>query len=351
MILPTPQELKKKYPLSRLHEERVAYSRMQTQKIFSRDDRRFVIVTGPCSIHDPSAAIDYAKKLCVLAKKVQKNCLLVMRVYVEKSRSTTGWRGLLHDPYLNGSDDILTGLEISRKLLLDIVQEGIPIAVEFVDPLIAPYIDDLVSWGFVGARSCSSQPHRQLASFFSFPIGFKNSVDGDIISAVEGVICASSPHTFLTINSVGKLCAKKSSGNPFSHLVLRGGRNKTNYDPHNVQSSINLLKNAEVFPKVMIDCSHGNSQKNDEKQKEVFYSVLDQVKKGNSHIMGVMLESNLDSGSQPIYPSSASLKYGISVTDPCLDFPSTEELISSADRLLSSEEVFSTASTGISPSS
>ncbi len=345
MLLPTPKDIKERYPLSTHHKEFLQHSNAVAKDIFHGVDKKFVIITGPCSIHDPKAAIEYAKKLSELSLRVSDSCFLIMRVYIEKSRSTVGWKGMLYDPYLDGSDDILTGLEVCRKLLLDITELKVPVALEFVDPLLTPYIDDLVTWGFIGARSCSSQPHRQLSSLLSIPIGFKNTVDGDIISAVEGVISASSPHTFLHVNSFGNLSVEKSEGNPLAHIVLRGGRQKANYDPETVRASIELLKSAEVCPKLIVDCSHGNSQKNHVKQKEVFFSIIDQVLQGNKNIMGVMLESHLYEGVQSPYQSSSSLKYGISITDPCLDWVSTEGLILSAGCAFSDATFSSTSST------
>lgn len=330
MLLPSPQDLKDRFPLSFSQKEFVELSRKKAKSILDSQEDKLVIVVGPCSIHDPKSALEYAKRLSLLSQKVQDSCFLVMRVYVEKSRSTLGWKGMLYDPHLDGSDDILAGLEKSRQLFLAITEAEVPIAVEFVDPLFTPYFDDLITWGFIGARSCGSQPHRQLVSHLPFPVGFKNSVEGDILSATEGVITASSPHTFLQTSPFGNVCVVKSGGNPYSHIVLRGGRQKTNYDPLSVQSAIDLLKGAEVSTKIMIDCSHGNSQKNAAKQKEVFQCALEQVGKGNKNILGVMLESHLHGGNQSPYQSSSSLRYGVSITDPCLDWASTEELVLSS---------------------
>lgn len=268
--------------------------------------------------------MEYAERFKELSDAVCRTCFLVMRVYVEKPRTSTGWKGLLYDPHLDGSYDIKTGLLWTRELLLSLAQMQIPAATEFVDPLASLYFEDLITWGFIGARTCSSQPHRQFASSRTMPIGFKNSTDGNLENPIHGVLSAMAQHTSMHIDDHGKLCAIHGKGNPFSHIVLRGSHKFTNYDSASIQQALQMLEQAGLPGRLMIDCSHGNCQKDHAKQHDVFMSILAQ---GNDKVFGLMLESHLESGSQPI---SEELKYAVSITDPCLDWKTTEELVYSA---------------------
>jgi 3-deoxy-7-phosphoheptulonate synthase len=329
-LLP-PFELKKQSPLSSQTASFIAESREIAKRIIRGQDRRKALIIGPCSIHDRKSALDYAQHFKKLAESVKRSCFMVMRVYIEKPRTAKGWKGLLYDPHLDGSHDIKTGLSWARELLLTLAEMQIPAAAEFVDPLAALYFEDLVSWGFIGARTSASQPHRQFASTKSMPIGFKNSTDGNLENAVHGVLSATNPHTLLHIDEQGKLCIVQSEGNPDSHVVLRGANDFTNYDPSSISLALEMLKKANLPQRLMVDCSHGNCQKNYKKQYEVFLSVLEQIEKGNDKIFGLMLESHLRSGNQPLSEDPSLLKYAISITDPCLDWKTTEELVYSAD--------------------
>jgi 3-deoxy-7-phosphoheptulonate synthase len=333
-MLPTPRDLKEEFPLGEEEALFIAESRKTAQALVKGEDKRLAFITGPCSIHELDTALAYAEKLSTLAKQVEESSFLVMRVNVEKPRTALGWKGILYDPYLDGSHAIATGLRQSRKLFLELARRKIPTATEFVDPLSALYYDDLVVWGFVGARTFCSQPHRQLASSFSFPVGFKNGLDGDIDLTINSVLSAFSPHAFLYANQEGKLISKETLGNPWSHLVLRGSHFMPNYDTDSVNEACEKLTNRGLCPRLLIDCAHGNCQKEYQKQKEVFVNVLDQIRAGKNEIMGMMIESHLHEGSQSLF-DELSLKYGVSITDPCLDWASTEELILSADSLIS----------------
>ncbi len=335
IALPTPCELKKQSPLSFQASTFIAQSREIARQVIRGQDRRKALIIGPCSIHDCASALDYAQHFKKLAESVKRSCFMVMRVYIEKPRTATGWKGLLYDPHLDGSHDIKTGLLWTRKLLLALAEMQIPAAAEFVDPLAALYFEDLVSWGFIGARTSASQPHRQFASARMMPIGFKNSTDGNLENAVHGVLSATNPHTLLQIDEQGKLCVVQSEGNPDSHIILRGANDFTNYDPDSISLALKMLKKAGLPQRLMIDCAHGNCQKNDQKQREVFTSILEQIEKGNDKIFGLMLESHLRSGNQPLTEDLSLLKYAVSITDPCLDWQTTEELVYSADLVFS----------------
>ncbi len=329
----TPDEIKKKLPISEKQKRFIASSRQTAQQIVEGSNDSIAIIMGPCSIHDTSLALEYARRIKNLAE--QSSFFLVMRVYCEKPRTTIGWKGLLYDPYLNGTHDIATGIYLTRELLLKLAEMGVPCATEFLDPIVAPYIEDLITWGFIGARTSSSQPHRQLASSLSIPIGFKNCHAGDIHPAIHGVIAARSSHVFVTVGGDGKICTKKSFGNNASHIVLRGSSEKPNYDKKSVQDALKAVHLHGIQSRILIDCSHGNSQKKYEKQKEVFLSVMEQIAQGNHSIMGVMLESHLLEGNQALNEDVSSLAYGVSITDPCIGWSTTEELLSCGEELLS----------------
>ncbi len=328
--LPSPEELKRRHPLSREGEAFIGEARQEARGILSGG--RLVCILGPCSIHDPASALEYARRLKELSSEVEKSLFLVMRVYLEKSRSATGWKGFLYDPYLDGSYNIESGLLAARELLLGLTALGIPCATECVDPLAAPYFDDLITWGFIGARTTSSQPHRQLASSLPFPVGFKNNIDGNITSAVQAVQASSEPHTFLACNSRGELSALRSRGNPDTHVVLRGSSHAPNYDRASLQETVRLLQERHLPPRLMIDCSHGNARGQELKQIDVFEHTLEYVLEGSYPILGWMLESHLEGGRQafPYHPT-------ISMTDPCIDWKKTRELILTAHHALTLE--------------
>ncbi len=334
--LPSIQKVKQLFPIYPEHVQFIAESRIQAKAILNRTDRRKAVVVGPCSIHDKMSAIEYAKRFKELSKEVSNTLFLVMRVYVEKPRTITGWKGLIYDPHLDGSHDIQTGLIWARELLVALIEMKVPIATEFVDPLATYYFQDLITWGFIGARTSASQPHRQLASALKIPLGFKNSTDGNLDHAVNGVISAKTPHCFMNIDEEGRLCAVQSEGNPWGHIVLRGSHNIPNYDAVSVHHALKKLIQAQLPERIMIDCSHGNCQKDHEKQEAVFHSFIEQIQGGNESIFGAMLESHLEGGSQLLTEDPALLKYATSITDPCIDWKTTEELIYSANETLSS---------------
>ncbi len=322
----SPNLLKKLLPLRA--QSFLQSSRKQAQQILMGKDHRLLIVTGPCSIHAIESALEYAHRLKRLQERVKESCFLVMRVYGEKPRTTVGWKGLLYDPQLDGTHDIAKGLHHMRALLLALSEIGVPTATEFVDPLAAAYIDDLITWGFIGARTSESQPHRQLASSLEMPIGFKNATDGSLEGAVNGVLSAKHPHSFLYIDQEGKVASCRSAGNPHAHIVLRGSSDKPNYDSFSVYNAVSKLLKLQLTPRILIDCAHGNCRKDHEKQKEVFESVIKRLCSGDPHLMGVMLESHIEAGNQSL---SSSPNTRVSVTDPCIDWELTESLISWAD--------------------
>jgi 3-deoxy-7-phosphoheptulonate synthase len=332
MQLPTPRDIRTAFPLSPDSASFVLSSREKGRAIIQARDNRLLLIAGPCSIHDQSAALEYARHFKALAQQVEDTCFLVMRVYVEKPRTTTGWKGLLHDPHLDGSHDIRTGLLWARELLVELAELGVPTATEFLDPLFAPYIADLIAWGFIGARTSASQTHRQLASWLPMPVGFKNGVDGMLDHAVQGIVSAASGHVFPHLDDEGRISVAHGAGNECAHLVLRGSSLGSNYDPHSVALAVHKLKAYGLPPRLLIDCSHGNCGRRYERQEEGFLSVLAQMEGGNSHLMGMMLESHLEAGSQ--LPSSP-LKYAVSITDPCIGWAKTKELVLSAHATLS----------------
>lgn len=336
--IPPPLEIKKRFSLSYKTEQFIKKSRHEARSIVSGKDSRKAFIVGPCSIHDKASALEYAQCFKQLAKETQETSMMIMRVYFEKSRTSTGWKGLLYDPYLDGSHDMYTGLLWTRELLTLLAELHVPVAAEFVDPLVACYFEDLITWGFIGARTSASQPHRQFASSMSIPIGFKNSTDGNLDDAIHGIAASSISHTFLSIDEEGKLSMKRSEGNPYAHIVLRGASDFTNYDALSVSEAIDKLAKSRLKLRIMIDCSHGNCQKQGDKQKEVFENVIQQLERGNESICGLMLESHLNSGYQPLDDPS-SLIYAVSITDPCIDWHTTEALILSAHHMLSSSSL------------
>ena len=325
MTLPSPLHITTLLPLDLDTSIEIQKYKKAIEEIIQGTSSLWALVVGPCSLHDTQSALEYAKKLQNLQKKVQKTCLLIMRAHIEKPRTCLGWKGFLYDPLLDGSNNLSKGLFMSRNLLLQIAQLGIPIATEFLDPLASPYFSDLVSWGFIGARTSSSQIHRQLASFLPMPIGFKNSTDGNLDNAIYGALSSQNSHSFIHINTLGEICEVKSSGNPFSHIVLRGSRKAPNYTPCDIQIALKKSSECGLTHRLLIDCAHNNSPKKPFDQKNVCNSALEQYLSGNDRIMGIMLESHLKAGNQSI--DSAFIDPYISVTDPCIDWEETEELI------------------------
>lgn len=324
--LPSPRRIKKLFPLSFSDLQFVERNRLIAQNIIAGKDPRKAIVVGPCSIHDRKSTLEYAMRFKELSERVAESCFLVMRVYIEKPRTITGWKGLIYDPFLDNSDDMSTGLVWARQLLTELTQMGVPIATEFVDPLAGLYFQDLISWGFIGARTSASQPHRQFASSLQCPMGFKNSTDGNIDDAIHGIISTQVPHVFMNIDEDGILSKIRSQGNSSSHIVLRGSQGAPNYDSDSVFFAMERLKTFKLLPRLMIDCAHGNSQKHFERQPEVFQMILEQIERGNTNIFGLMLESHLREGSQMMSDPSC-LEYAVSITDACINWSTTEELI------------------------
>lgn len=325
----TPRKIKEKLAVTQKQKFFIEKTRSVIRDLITGNDGRLALVLGPCSIHDLSAALEYGRRVRALSEEVASTCLLVMRVYIEKPRTVTGWKGLAYDPHLDGSNDIQTGIFWARELFLTLTDLEIPIATEFLNPLFIPYIQDLISWGFIGARTSASQPHREIASYVQCPIGFKNSPEGNIDQAVHAMIAAASPHRFPHINDEGVIALAESGGNPYTHIVLRGSNLKHNYSPSSIAEAIDTMDLHGVKNRILIDCSHGNCQKEYEKQKEAFQTVLEQFERGNRKILGMMLESHLEEGSQYLSESPSSLKYAVSITDPCLGWKETEMLVRS----------------------
>lgn len=325
--LVTPEQLKRELPLSETAKERVKDARETIYSILDRKDPRLFIVVGPCSIHDTSAALDYARKLKQLADEVQDTLFLVMRVYFEKPRTSIGWKGLVNDPYLDDSFKIEDGLRIGRKLLLDIADIGLPASTEALDPISPQYMQDIIAWSAIGARTTESQTHREMSSGLSSPVGFKNGTDGGLTVAINAMQSVTSPHRFLGINGKGQVSVVTTKGNPYAHVVLRGGSQGPNYDSVHVAQCEQALENGGVSKNIMIDCSHANSNKDPMIQPLVLKDITHQILEGNSSIIGVMLESNINAGSQSIPKNLDDLEYGVSVTDACIDWATTETAI------------------------
>ena len=321
--LSTPEEITEEIPLSKDVSKLVFGARRNISKVLHNLDDRLVVVVGPCSIHDPKSAIEYANLLKEFSPSVEEEILIVMRVYFEKPRTTIGWKGLINDPRLDNSFKINDGLRIARKLLLDISELGLPTGSEFLDLISPQYISDLVSWGAIGARTSESQVHRELTSGLSCPVGVKNSTFGEFKPAVDALKSAQYQHVFLGTTKQGKVAIFKTSGNDDTHIILRGGKTP-NYDAQNVNNCIDELKKSDVCPNIMIDFSHGNSMKNHENQKVVCESVCSQISSGNKNIIGAMIESHIKEGNQSI---SQNMEYGKSITDACINFEETKQLL------------------------
>jgi 3-deoxy-7-phosphoheptulonate synthase len=332
-VLITPKKVKSLLPGTKKSYETVLKGRKEVEAILDHKDRRLFVVVGPCSIHDPQAANEYATRLKKLAAMIRSTIVVVMRVYFEKPRTTIGWKGLINDPDMNDSFHIEKGILQARRLLLKFTEMGLPTATEALDPIIPQYLADLISWSAIGARTTESQTHREMASGLSMPVGFKNATDGSVQVAFNGIKAANTSHHFLGIDQNGKISVFRTTGNSYAHTVLRGGQTP-NYDAASIASVEKALESAGLPKNIVVDCSHGNSNKDYKLQPTAFNSVLDQIEKGNESVVGFMLESNLNEGNQPLQKDRSKLKYGVSITDACINWVATEELLLSAHQRL-----------------
>ncbi|AIU89415.1 3-deoxy-7-phosphoheptulonate synthase [Pectobacterium odoriferum] len=337
-VLITPDELKAKFPLNDAEQRDIAQARSTIADIIHGRDDRLLIVCGPCSIHDTDAALEYARRLQSLAAELNDRLYIVMRVYFEKPRTTVGWKGLINDPFMDGSFDVESGLHIARGLLLELVNMGLPLATEALDPNSPQYLGDLFSWSAIGARTTESQTHREMASGLSMPVGFKNGTDGSLGTAINAMRAAAMPHRFVGINQTGQVCLLQTQGNIDGHVILRGGK-KPNYSAQDVAECEKQMQEAGLRPALMIDCSHGNSNKDYRRQPLVVESAIEQIKAGNRSIIGLMLESHLNEGSQSSEQPRSDMRYGVSVTDACISWESTETLLRSVHQELSAARV------------
>ncbi|HEY9881609.1 MAG TPA: 3-deoxy-7-phosphoheptulonate synthase [Leptolyngbyaceae cyanobacterium] len=323
----SPALMHHELPLTKEAAAVVAETRDRIRNILYNEDRRLLVIVGPCSVHDVDAAYEYGQKLAMLRHELSGQLEIVMRVYFEKPRTNIGWKGLINDPHLDGSYDINTGLRLARKLLLDLAHIGLPAATELLDPITPQYIADVIAWTAIGARTTESQTHREMASGLSMPIGFKNNTDGSLQAATNAMLAASQPHHFLGINHHGLASIVKTTGNPDCHLVLRGGKNGPNYDVENVAQAAAELAKLNLNPRLMVDCSHANANKDHMKQVPVLEDLAAQLQSGSRHILGVMIESHLKAGNQPIPKNLSELVYGQSITDACVDFETTARML------------------------
>jgi 3-deoxy-7-phosphoheptulonate synthase len=323
----SPRLLKAELPISARAAQTVIRARDDARHILSGDDKRLLVVVGPCSIHDPVAALEYAKRLKALRTELNDQLLIMMRVYFEKPRTTTGWKGLIYDPHMDGSANISYGLRLARKLLLEINGMGVPTGTEMLDPIVPQYTADLISWVAIGARTTESQTHRQMASGLSMPVGFKNRTDGNVQVAVDAMEAARHPHSFLGIDEEGRISIVRTSGNSCGHLILRGSRTRPNYDAATIADACARMTAMGLHPSVMVDCSHGNAGKKHQAEESVWYDVLLQRAHGNGSIVGMLVESNLVEGSQPVPSDLSTLRYGLSVTDECVGWDTTERML------------------------
>ena len=328
--MPTPEEIHARVPMSDAAEKSVVTGRRTIEAIIDRKDPRLFVVVGPCSIHDPVAGLDYAQRLKTLADAVDDTMQLVMRVYFEKPRTATGWKGFINDPYMDDSFHIEEGMQMAREFLLAVNEIGLPAATEALDPIAPQYLGDLIAWTAIGARTAESQTHREMSSGLSTPVGFKNGTDGSVETAVNAIISASKPHSFLGINMQGRSTVVRTRGNAYGHLVLRGGGGRPNYDTVSVAIAEQALRKAKLPENIVIDCSHANSYKNPELQPLVMHDAVNQIRLGNQSIVGLMIESFIESGNQPIAEDHKQLQYGCSVTDACIDWSTTEAMIREA---------------------
>ena len=333
--LTSPKKLKEKLPVSENAADTVIQARNTIKRVLAGEERRLLMIVGPCSIHDPEAARDYALRLKKLAVEVSETILIVMRVYFEKPRTTVGWKGLINDPDLDGSHKINKGIELARKILLETNNLGLPCATETLDPITPQYLADLISWSAIGARTTESQTHREMASGLSMPVGFKNGTDGGLNVALNAMNSALQQHHFLGINPEGISSVIQTSGNPHVHLVLRGGNNGPNYDAVSVHIAADALASGGLPKAIMIDCNHANSGKDPSRQELVLRNTIMQIKDGDQSIIGTMIESNINGGNQLIKPK---MKYGVSVTDACLDWENTHRIILDAHAALKNDK-------------
>jgi 3-deoxy-7-phosphoheptulonate synthase len=325
-----PAILRKELPMTEAANRTVVASREAVKRILRQEDHRLLVIVGPCSIHDIDAAREYARRLNALRQELQDHLCIIMRVYFEKPRTTVGWKGFIFDPHLNGSDDMVTGLSQARQLLLDINEMGLPAATETLDPITPQYLADLISWAAIGARTTESQTHREMASGLSMPVGFKNSTEGVLQVAIDAMEAARNPHTFLGVDKEGRTAVIRTQGNPWGHVVLRGGKARPNYDLESIDAACEQLRLAHLEPVLMVDCSHANSNKQYEHQEEVWNTILKQRSAGNRALIGMMIESNLCEGSQKSPKDLSQLHYGVSVTDACVSWETTERMLRQA---------------------
>ena len=323
----SPGELKALTPTTEAVNATVARARERVVRILNQEDPRVLVVIGPCSIHDEKSALEYATRLSKLQKEYADRMEIVMRVYFEKPRTTIGWKGLINDPHLDGSQDIETGLKVARRLLMQINGMDLPAATEFLDPIVPQYIADLITWAAIGARTTESQTHREMASGLSMPVGLKNSTDGSLQVAIDAMAATRHPHSFLGMNEGGETAIVRTSGNPNAHVVLRGGRAMTNYDAVSIRAAEEKLASEKLPPILMVDCSHANSSKQFAKQEDVWHSVIEQRVGGTKSLIGLMVESHLSEGNQPIPKDLALLRYGVSITDSCIGWETTERML------------------------
>jgi 3-deoxy-7-phosphoheptulonate synthase len=333
-VMPTPDEIKAKLPLTEKAAETVVGGRRAVEAILDGRDHRIFAVVGPCSIHDPVAGLDYARRLKKLADELSGTMVMVMRVYFEKPRTSVGWKGFINDPYMDDSFRVDEGMEKGRKFLLDVNELGLPAATEALDPTAPQYLGDLIAWTAIGARTSESQTHREMSSGLSTPVGFKNGTDGEIEAAINAILSASHPHAFLGINGQGRSAVVRTRGNPYGHLVLRGGGGRPNFDTVSISLAEQALAKAKLAQNVVVDCSHANSWKKPEMQPLVMKDVVHQIREGNRSVVGFMVESFIEAGSQPIPADLSKLKYGCSVTDACVGWETTVEMLRGAHEIL-----------------
>jgi 3-deoxy-7-phosphoheptulonate synthase len=330
----SPADLKERVPITENSSRVVVESRQIIADILERRDRRMLAIVGPCSIHDSAAAIEYARMLSDTARRIEEHIYVVMRVYFEKPRTSVGWKGFITDPYLNDSDDIEDGLRLARKLLLDITGIGLPAASELLDPIVPQYISDLISWAAIGARTTESQTHREMASGLSMPVGFKNGTSGNLRLAVDAIRSSRHPHSFLGIDQAGQTSIVRTTGNPHCHMIMRGGRSGPNYYEEDIEAAESIMAESGIDPVLLVDCSHGNSAKSHSRQFRVLKSILEQRMGERKSIVGFMIESNLNPGTQLLPENRDDLEYGVSITDPCVGWDETREMLEYAYRRL-----------------
>jgi 3-deoxy-7-phosphoheptulonate synthase len=328
-----PRVLKEELRVDEAIAQTVVDARQTVRRILSGADPRLLCIVGPCSIHDPAAALEYAERLTRLRTALGDRLFIVMRVYFEKPRTTVGWKGLINDPHMDDSCDMEAGLRIARRLLIEINRLGLAAGTEMLDPITPQYIADLISWAAIGARTTESQTHREMASGLSMPVGFKNTTEGNLQIAVNAIESARRPHSFLGITQDGVNGIVRTTGNPDTHIVLRGGK-KPNFDAASIAESVQMLSDAGLEPRVMVDCSHAQTNKDYTKQPEVFAALIEQVRGGSNAILGAMLESNIEAGNQPLPGNRVALKYGVSITDPCINWTTTERCLTDAAAVL-----------------